>query len=97
MILRAMFFVAVVAILMPHEPNLGLGRPGGNISAASMFSTVASVLVPSPENCKDRAMECAAATAASGQLQTAAFQSLGQIKAELDAERAERHAHGGYF
>lgn len=29
MILRAIFWIGVVALLMPHEPDLGLGRPGG--------------------------------------------------------------------
>ena len=29
MIFRAIFWIAVVALLMPHEPDLGLGRPGG--------------------------------------------------------------------
>lgn len=29
MILRALFWISLVAILMPHEPDLGLGRPGG--------------------------------------------------------------------
>lgn len=27
MILRALFWIVVVAIFMPHEPDLGLGRP----------------------------------------------------------------------
>jgi hypothetical protein len=27
MILRAIFWIGVVAVLMPHEPDLGLGRP----------------------------------------------------------------------
>lgn len=29
MVLRALFWISVVALLMPHEPDLGLGRPGG--------------------------------------------------------------------
>lgn len=29
MILRAIFWIGLVALLMPHEPDLGLGRPGG--------------------------------------------------------------------
>ena len=95
MILRAIFFMAAVAVLMPHEPNLGLGRPG--VSSASMMSTLAAVVAPSAQSCRDRAMECAAASAASGQLQTAAFQSLGQIKAEIEAARRERKARGAYL
>jgi len=29
MILRAAFWIAVVAVLLPYEPNLGYGRPDG--------------------------------------------------------------------
>ena len=28
MIIRAIFWIALVAFLMPHEPDLGFGRPG---------------------------------------------------------------------
>jgi hypothetical protein len=97
MIMRALFFMAVVAILMPHEPNLGSDRPDSHVSAASMLSTLASVVSPSQESCRDRAIACAAAIAASGQLQAAAFQSLGQIKTELEAERAKRRAAGSFL
>jgi len=27
-LIRALFWLGVVAFLMPHEPDLGLGRPG---------------------------------------------------------------------
>jgi hypothetical protein len=32
MIFRAIFWVGLVALLAPHEPDLGLGRPGAGIS-----------------------------------------------------------------
>ena len=32
MILRAVFWVGLVSLLAPHEPDLGLGRPGAGIS-----------------------------------------------------------------
>jgi len=28
MLFRAIFWIGLVAFLMPHEPDLGLGRPG---------------------------------------------------------------------
>jgi hypothetical protein len=95
-IIRALFFMAAVAVLMPHEPNLGLGRPGVT-GAGTMMSALASVMSPSAQSCKDRAMACAAASAASGQFQSVAFQSLGQIKAEIEAQRRQREARGSYL
>ena len=38
MILRALFWIAVVAVFMPREPDLGFGRPG---------AALASIPVPS--------------------------------------------------
>ena len=34
MLLRALFWITLVAILMPHEPDVGLGRPGDHASLA---------------------------------------------------------------
>jgi hypothetical protein len=35
MIFRAVFWIGLVALLMPHEPDLGLGHPGAGTSQAS--------------------------------------------------------------
>ena len=32
MIFRAIFWIGLVSLLMPHEPDLGLGRPGAGTS-----------------------------------------------------------------
>ena len=32
MIFRAVFWIGLVSLLMPHEPDLGLGRPGAGTS-----------------------------------------------------------------
>jgi hypothetical protein len=37
MIFRAVFWIGLVSLLAPHEPNLGLGRPGAGTSQT--FST----------------------------------------------------------
>jgi len=33
MLLRAIFWIGLVAFLMPHEPDLGFGRPGTHANA----------------------------------------------------------------
>lgn len=35
MIFRAVFWIGVVSLLTPHEPDLGLGRPGAGTSHPS--------------------------------------------------------------
>ena len=93
MIFRAIFWIAVVAILMPREPDLGLGRPG---VAASLPGTIVSRLTalvePGSADCKDREMACIAASGAASQLQNATFRSLAEVKAEIEEAKRERQA-----
>ena len=35
MLLRAIFWIGLVAFLMPHEPDLGFGRPGMHTNVQS--------------------------------------------------------------
>jgi hypothetical protein len=91
MIFRAIFWIAVVAILMPHEPDLGLGRPGVTASVpGAIFSRLTALVEPAGADCKDREMACMAASGAASQLQNTAFQSLAQVKAEIEEARRER-------
>lgn len=46
MIIRAIFWIGLVAFLMPHEPDLGFGRPGAHQAkapGAGLFASVQSV------------------------------------------------------
>jgi hypothetical protein len=43
MIFRAVFWIGLVSLLAPHEPNLGLGRPGAGTSP-SFSSTFQSAV-----------------------------------------------------
>lgn len=42
MIFRAVFWIGVVALLAPREPDLGLGRPGAGTSPASPTTLLSS-------------------------------------------------------
>ncbi len=46
MIFRAAFFIGLVAMLMPHEPDIGLGRPGAVIGLPSPASVISAVVLP---------------------------------------------------
>ncbi len=95
MILRAIFWIAVVAVLMPREPNLGLGQPG-LAGAGSLLSKLSSE-ISAPSACQDREMACAAAVGAMGQFHNIAMQSLSQVKAEIEAQKQQRLAAGARF
>ena len=94
MIFRAIFFVAVVAVLMPREPDLGLGRPGA--AAASLpgkvMSALTGAIAPGTANCRDHEMTCIAANGAASELRHTAFQSLAAVKAEIEEAKRERIA-----
>jgi hypothetical protein len=39
MIFRAIFWIGLVSLLMPHEPDIGLGRPAAGISLPAMLKS----------------------------------------------------------
>jgi hypothetical protein len=43
MIFRAVFWIGLVSLLAPHEPDLGLGRPGAGTSHASSATLQSAV------------------------------------------------------
>ncbi len=91
MIFRAIFWIAVVAILMPREPDLGLGRPGATASLpGAIISRLTSLVEPGTANCKDREMACIAASGAASELRHTAFRSLAEVKSEIEEAKRER-------
>jgi len=78
MLFRAIFWIAVVAIFMPREPDLGLGRPGASHAHLT---------------CEGYGKPCAATLGALDTFQSIAVRSLAQVKAEIEAdERAHNDA-----
>lgn len=94
MILRAFFFIAVVAFLMPREPDLGFGRPGG----ISLPSSVISFMQSGSSldlGCKDRKADCGGGIQTLDQLQELALRGLAEVKAEIEADQRARKGHAG--
>jgi hypothetical protein len=90
MILRAAVFIGLVYLLAPHEPDLGLGRPGNGAwlpSTASMLSAAGL----SRSGRVDRAWR-----APQVPIDLSAFhgRSLADIKSEIDAAIRARRAAG---
>ena len=96
MIFRALFSIAVVALLMPHEPNLGLGRPGASDLPGSIAALARDVAGAPQQACTDHAQGCMAALGFLDMLQNTAVQSLAQVKAEIEQSQRERQQRLAY-
>ena len=93
MIFRAIFWIGLVSLLMPHEPDLGLGRPAAGIPLpASVNSWAVSGLSRPGQVCEDHAVACAGGLALLDSFQNYTVRGLAAVKAEIDADRKARSA-----
>jgi hypothetical protein len=106
MIFRAIFWIGLVALLMPHEPDLGFGRPGSGLDAAAGGNAGGAVadwaeakLKPNlsdPENlCRYNQATCSAGASLIEDFREAALKSLRQVKADISRNAKTRDASGG--
>src|ERR1700759_5304004 len=87
MIFRAIFWVGLVSLLTPHEPDLGLGRPGAGISLPAALSKSWGVSGLSRPACDGEA--CAGGLGPLDQWRTSAGQGLADIRAAIAAASSE--------
>jgi hypothetical protein len=85
MIIRAALFLGLVALLAPHEPDLGLGRPGAGTWLPSATSILSAAGLP-------HFGQFSGASAGSGPLGETRLMTiriggrgLADVKAEIDA------------
>jgi hypothetical protein len=88
MVMRALFWIALVAVLMPREPDLGLGRPGTQGFMSDAMSWV-SAAKPA-KMCEGREAACAAGFTFLDSLQSVTVRSLAQVKADIEEQQRER-------
>lgn len=93
MIFRAVFWIGLVSLLAPHEPDLGLGRPGAGTSqpSSTTFQSAVQSLSRLDEDC---------GSACAGDLGFSDFLSLrnnrsvmaglAEVKAEIAADQRAR-------
>jgi hypothetical protein len=93
MIFRAIFWIGLVSLLAPHEPDLGLGRPGAgtsNVSSATLQSTIESLW----RTDKDCGSGCAGGLGRASSLQLRVnrdvVRGLAEVKAEIAADQRAR-------
>jgi len=89
MIFRALFWIGLVAVMMPHEPDLGFGRPASADVAATAGSGIADwartkLQTNGPRNlCRDNTDACSAGVSMIETFRAATMRSLADVKADL--------------
>lgn len=91
MILRAVFWIAVVAVLIPREPDVGFGRPSvpDLVPPRAAEWLAHSLKVPA---CEDRD-KCLGGLALAGKLHTDIVGYLQRAKEDLKAAEARPLSH----
>jgi hypothetical protein len=88
MIFRAIFWIGLVALLMPHEPDLGFGRPVAIDSKLPQLATwtkdkISANLDDPARLCRYNVHACATTATLLDDFKTAAVHSLASIKADI--------------
>ena len=100
MIFRALFWIGLVALLVPHEPNLGLGRPGAG-TTPTFSSTFPSAVEDLSRLEQDCGFRCGGGLYVPAILHLrdnpGVAAGLAKVKAEIAADqRARAFASVGY-
>ena len=91
MLFRAVFWIGLVALLMPHEPDLGYGRPHASVSLPTEIANWFDHETRAhPDLCEDHRDACNVGENVLAGMQAAALRSLGEVKAEIDASQHQR-------
>lgn len=94
MVLRALFWISLVWLLMPREPDLGFGRPGGHGLFSGAATGDANALAQPAQICGGREAACATGLSLLDSLQGVAVRRLAQVKADIEAEQRARERNG---
>jgi len=88
MIFRAIFWIGLVWLLVSHEPDLGLGRPGAGASLTSpvMSSSSANGILRLEGPCRSPACAGALAVASYIGLAPLSGRTLEDVKADIEAD-----------
>jgi hypothetical protein len=76
MIIRAIFWIGLVAFLMPHEPDLGYGRPGAKSAMSGRGG------------CDAKDAACAGNRGYFERFRAMGLRSLDEVRADIKAHRS---------
>ena len=100
MIFRAIFWVGLVALLMPHEPDLGFGRPvsiDSDVTAQVADWTKANVqpnLAHPSKLCRYNPDACAKGLSLLDNFKSTALRRLADVKADIE-QNGRSHDNSG--
>ncbi len=83
MIIRAIFWIGLVAFLMPHEPDLGYGRPGNHAKDA-----IGGMISATRGACGARDGACAGQLGYFDRFRAMGLRSLEEVRADIRAHRS---------
>ena len=83
MIFRAIFWIGLVSLLMPHEADLGLGRPGAGMLLPAIVKSWAVTGLSRPGNACDGLGACAGGLGFQTGVKIVSGRSLADVKAEI--------------
>jgi len=96
MIFRAIFWIGLVSLLAPHEPDLGLGRPGAGTLQTPRLTTVLSAASGLSRTDSDCGSQCAGGLGFFARLGLGPggriAEGLARVKGEIDADISARAA-----
>ena len=90
MIFRALIAIGIVSLLTPHEPDLGLGRPGAGASHPSPATLLPASGLSRKQECGIPACAGALAFASVLGLTPPKGRNLNDVKAEIQADMKAR-------
>jgi hypothetical protein len=98
MIFRAIFWIGLVSLLTPHEPDLGLGRPGAGTLSPSP-ATLLSAASGLSRTDKDCGSQCAGGLGLLNLFHLnsdgAVSAGLADVRAQIKADQLARAARAG--
>ena len=92
MLFRAIFWIGLVAVLMPREPDLGFGRPNDSGSLQAKLSNAASAAIPSVFSCSSHQESCSVLPGILGIVKSSTLRSLALVKADIKAQEHRNSA-----
>jgi hypothetical protein len=97
MIFRAVLSIAFVAVFLPHEPDVGLGRPSARGILSPTVSEWADANLPAAAQlCGNYQQTCTGGLDLAGDLRSTILNNLERVKAELkESERTRLNAGQG--
>lgn len=94
MIFRALFWIGLVSLLAPHEPDLGLGHPGAGTVEPSLAKIQPTVLSRAAQDCgSTRAGGLGLFNVIHSDSHASLIAGLADVRAQIEADRRQRRLH----